>query len=53
MSTIFPFPDKTVVRSIPGYIFKQLLENAISKYPNYSGRFPNISGAKFTFDPQK
>ena len=27
------------------------MENGVSKYPNYDGRFPNISGFKFKFDP--
>ena len=53
MATIFPFPDKTVVRKISGFIFKEILENALALYPNYSGRWPNISGAKLSFDPEK
>jgi 2',3'-cyclic-nucleotide 2'-phosphodiesterase (5'-nucleotidase family) len=53
MATIFPFPDKTVVRKISGHIFKEVLENAIALYPNYSGRWPHISGAKFVFDSEK
>jgi hypothetical protein len=30
---------------------KQMLENAVSKYPKLDGRFPMISGFRFTFSP--
>lgn len=29
----------------------QALENGVSQYPKHEGRFPQVSGAFFTFDP--
>ena len=31
----------------------QALENGVSQYPKLEGRFPQISGVSFTFDPSK
>ena len=31
----------------------QALENAVSQYPKLEGRFPQVSGIKFAFDPRK
>ena len=28
----------------------EVLENGVSKYPGYDGRFPGVSGLRFTFD---
>jgi len=38
---------------ISGEIFKRVLENGVSKYPNYDGRWPIVSGIRFTFDPSR
>ncbi len=29
------------------------LENGVSQWPNQEGRFPQLSGASFQFDPRK
>ena len=29
----------------------QILENALSKYPELEGRFPQVAGLRFAFDP--
>ena len=38
---------------MPGSVFKEALEEAVSKYPVLDGRFPAISGFKLQFDPSK
>ena len=39
--------------SLEGRLFKQVLENGVSLYPKYDGRWPVISGISFTFDPEQ
>lgn len=48
-----PMIDKVVVKKIPGHIFKKILENSLSQYPKYDGRWACTSGIKFSFDPEK
>lgn len=48
----FPFEDPCVVIALKGECIVQALENAVSKYPALEGRFPQVSGMKFTFDPK-
>ena len=31
----------------------EALENSVSMYPNHDGRFLQVSGVKFAFDPSK
>jgi 5'-nucleotidase len=50
---IFPYLDIIVVAQMTGKTFKEALENGVSQYPNYDGRFPVVSGVKFSFDPEK
>lgn len=45
--------DKIIVVKMTGTTFKKALENGISAYPKYDGRFPSISGVRFSFDPLK
>ncbi|EDQ84618.1 uncharacterized protein MONBRDRAFT_30021 [Monosiga brevicollis MX1] len=51
INTILPFQDPCVVLSITGQQLLEALENGVSKYPAHDGRFPQISGFRFTFDP--
>ena len=53
LTGIYPFPDTMVVFKMPGSIFKEALEEAVSRYPTLDGRFPAISGFKLQFDPSK
>ena len=53
IALIFPMPDHVVVKKIPGHILKKLLENAVSQYPKYDGRWLATSGFKYSFDPEK
>ena len=49
----FPFEDPCVVVGVTGSAIEAALENAVSKYPALEGRFPQISGITFSFDPSK
>lgn len=50
--TVFPFGNSAATTSISGANLWTALENGVSGYPN-DGRFPQISGFKFSFDPGK
>ncbi len=53
LNKIIMYPDPIVLLSCSGKIIHEALENAVSKYPSLSGRFPIISGIEFAFDPTK
>lgn len=53
LSECFPMEDKLVKLRISGQLMMKVLENGVSLYPKYDGRFPAISGFKFQFDPSK
>ena len=53
IASILPITEYLVVKKIPGHIFHKILENALSQYPKYEGRWPCISGCLFNFDPEK
>lgn len=53
MMNCFPFEDPCVVIQVQGKNIVAALENAVSKYPALEGRFPQVSGISFTFDPAK
>lgn len=48
---IFPFSDPCVVLKCSGKTLLAALENGVSKYPAHEGRFPQVSGIRFAFDP--
>ncbi|ORZ40200.1 Metallo-dependent phosphatase-like protein [Catenaria anguillulae PL171] len=50
---IFPFEDPLVVIDISGAQLLAALENGVSKWPKQEGRFPQVSGIAFTFDPSR
>ncbi|CDW87517.1 ser thr protein phosphatase family [Stylonychia lemnae] len=50
---LLPMADKVVVVKMLGSTFKQALENGVSAFPKFDGRFPSISGCRFSFDPTK
>ena len=39
--------------SIKGKQIHEALENSVSQYPKLEGRFPQVSGISFTFNPSK
>ena len=50
---ILPMVDPLVVLEVTGDQLLQALENGVSKYPRLEGRFPQVSGISFTFDPSQ
>ena len=50
---ILPFLDESVVISATGEKILQALENSVSQYPNHEGRFCQVAGMRFAFDPSK
>ena len=53
LKKILPFLDEAVVISVTGEKILQALENSVSQYPNYEGRFCQVAGIRFAFDPSK
>ena len=53
INEILPFPDKIVLLRIPGDALQQILENSVSQWPAFDGRFSCISGLKYSFDPER
>ena len=50
---IVPMRDPLVVLEVTGKIILEALENSVSSYPKLEGRFPQVSGVSFVFDPTK
>jgi|GEM_PF-182668 len=49
---ILPFPNfLSVVEDIPAQQFKEILENAVSRVEFVDGRFAQVAGFEFTWDP--
>ncbi|XP_071785238.1 mannosylglucosyl-3-phosphoglycerate phosphatase-like [Asterias amurensis] len=48
---LLPMIDVLVVLQITGVQLWQTLENGVSQHPKKEGRFPQVSGIKFGFDP--
>lgn len=53
LKKILPYIDECVVISITGSIIHEMLENSVSKWPEHEGRFLQVSGITFAFDPSK
>lgn len=52
MLTELPFGNKTVVTEIPGSQVLAALENGVSQVADGAGRFPQVSGLQFVYDPK-
>ncbi|KPL94019.1 5' nucleotidase-like protein [Sarcoptes scabiei] len=50
---ILPYMDSTLVINVNAHQIIQALENGVSQYPKYEGRFPQVSGISFEFDSKK
>jgi 5'-nucleotidase len=50
---LLPFEDLTCKTEITGATLRKALENGVSQWPKHEGRFPQISGFSFTFDPNQ
>ena len=46
---IFPFGNQLKVVEVSGAAIREMLENSVSKYPDVSGGFLQVSGIRFTF----
>ncbi|XP_059158773.1 mannosylglucosyl-3-phosphoglycerate phosphatase-like [Physella acuta] len=51
--TILPLVDALVVIKVTGLQLIEALENSVSKYPVKEGRFPQVAGLCFGFDPTR
>ncbi|CAB3979105.1 5 -nucleotidase-like isoform X2 [Paramuricea clavata] len=49
--SILPMPDAVVVLRITGAQLLIALNNGVSQWPRLEGRFPQVSGVTFAFDP--
>ncbi|XP_011270722.1 hypothetical protein CAOG_09034 [Capsaspora owczarzaki ATCC 30864] len=48
---ILPFEDCCMVVRVTGASLMKILENGISMVPKMEGRFPQVSGVRFVYDP--
>lgn len=53
LKSIFPMLDPLAVIELTGRQLLMALENGVSQYPKHEGRFPQVSGIKFSFDPSQ
>ncbi len=53
LKKIIPFPDQIIVLLCDGKTVHEALENSVSQYPKLEGRFPQVAGIQFKFDPSK
>ncbi|XP_063218063.1 mannosylglucosyl-3-phosphoglycerate phosphatase isoform X2 [Bacillus rossius redtenbacheri] len=51
--TVVPMMDPLVVISVTGDDILAALENGVSQYPKLEGRFPQVAGLSFAFDPRE
>lgn len=50
---ILPMIDETVVLNLSGKDMLAVLENSVSQFPKLEGRFLQVSGIRFAFDPSQ
>lgn len=50
---IMPIMDPMIVLAASGQVVWKALENGVSQWPKLEGRFPQVSGVRFAFDPSK
>ncbi|KAL5272062.1 hypothetical protein ACHWQZ_G000314 [Mnemiopsis leidyi] len=53
LSSILPIMDELLLIECTGSQLLEALENGVCKYPELEGRFPQLSGVSFEFDPEK
>lgn len=51
--TVLPFDNTLVAITLTGQELYEALENSVSQYPDHDGRFLQVSGVKFKFDPNQ
>jgi len=50
---ILPFANKIVKLEVTGDALRAALENGLSQHEKTAGRFPQVSGLRYVFDPKK
>ena len=50
---LLPMPTQCVMLEVVGSLFQSILENSVAKYPVLEGRFGQVSGMSFEFDPEQ
>ncbi len=50
---ILPFANKIVKLEVTGDVLRAALENGVSQHEKTAGRFPQVSGIRYVFDPKK
>ncbi|KAJ1527198.1 hypothetical protein ONE63_008729 [Megalurothrips usitatus] len=53
LTSIVPMRDPLIVLEVTGQVILDALENSVSAYPKLEGRFPQVAGVCFAFDPSK
>jgi 5'-nucleotidase len=53
LKKILPFADPVVMLLVSGRVLHEVLENGVSQYPKLEGRFPQVGGLTFQFDPSR
>jgi 2',3'-cyclic-nucleotide 2'-phosphodiesterase (5'-nucleotidase family) len=48
-----PFGNIVVKVALPGAVVRQALENGVSQWEQVAGRFPQVSGLRYTFNPTR
>ncbi|XP_069950309.1 mannosylglucosyl-3-phosphoglycerate phosphatase isoform X3 [Cherax quadricarinatus] len=51
LMTVLPMLDPLLVLGVTGETLLEVLENGVSQYPKLEGRFPQVAGLQFVFDP--
>jgi 2',3'-cyclic-nucleotide 2'-phosphodiesterase (5'-nucleotidase family) len=49
--SVLPFGNTVVLVEVKGAVLLAALENGVSQYPQEGGRFPQVAGITFSFDP--
>lgn len=52
LAAILPFPNHVVSVRLTGAQIRKMLENGVSEYEKGAGRFPQVSGLRYVFDPR-
>ena len=50
--TVLPMLDSLCVLEVSGKALLAILENGVSQFPKLEGRFPQVAGIEFAFDPR-
>lgn len=53
LAAILPMPDVLVVLELTGDQILEALENGVSQWPKLEGRFPQVAGMRFSFNPKQ